>query len=114
MSDELVLGLYVLLFGLCVAFFFAYAHLSRSLEAVVRGIESKGIDLGDNLVDDMKDSMQGIVQDTLASLKQPDAHDHVAGALGQVIQMWAFKTFGDPQSMAQQAIAAVTEEFQEK
>lgn len=113
MLNELVLGLYVLLIGLCVAFFFAYTHLTRSLEAVVRGIDSKGMDLGDNMVEDMRDSMQNIVQDTLASLKQPEAHDHVAGALGQVIQMWAFKTFGDPAAMAQQAIAQATQEHQE-
>jgi len=111
--NELVLGLYVLLIGLCVAFFFAYSRLTRSLESFGHRSEKKWVDLGDNLVDDMKDSMEGIVQDTLAQLKTPDAGDHIAGAVGNMIQMWAFKTFGDPQAMAQQAIAAVQEEFQE-
>jgi len=112
--NELVLGLYVLLIGLCVAFFYSYSHLTRSLDAVIGGIESKGMDLGEDLVGDMKDSMQAIVQDTLSTLKAPDASDHIAGALGQALQMWAFKTFGDPAAMAKQAIEAATDEFTEK
>ena len=59
---------------------------------------------GGGFVEDLKDSMADIVEDTLASMQPPQASDHVAGALAQIAQMWAFKRFGNPQEMIQNAL----------
>lgn len=109
MSDELLLGLYVLLIGNLALFFMAQLHLHRSINELSSSIKDR-LALVDNekggFIEDMKDSLADIVEDTLQSMRPPDASDHLAGALGQIAQMWAFKRFGNPAQMLQQAMGA--------
>jgi len=60
---------------------------------------------GGGFVEELKDSVADIVEDTLASMQTPQASDHVAGAIAQIAQMWAFKRFGNPQEMIQNALS---------
>lgn len=112
MSDELLLGLYVLLIGNLALFFLSQLHLHRSINDLSDRIKDKISDIDEEkggFVDEMKDIMAEIVEDTLSTMRPPDASDHLAGALGQIAQMWAFKRFGNPAQMLQQALGGEPE-----
>ena len=102
------------LLGLVVCSLIALAYLIDNQRRLIRLIESQSVEVFKRLenidpknggfVDDLKDSMADIVEDTLASMAPPQASDHVAGALAQITQMWAYKKFGNPQEMIQNAL----------
>lgn len=102
------------LLGMVVCSLLALGYLIDNQRRLIRLIEKNSMDLilrlenidpkGGGFVEDLKDSMADIVEDTLASMAPPAASDHVAGALAQIAQMWAFKRFGNPQEMIQNAL----------
>ena len=102
------------LLGVVVCSLIVLLYLVDSHRRLIRLIESHTVEVfkrlenidpkGGGFVEDLKDSMADIVEETLASMAPPQASDHVAGALAQIAQMWAFKKFGNPQEMIQNAL----------
>ncbi len=103
------------LLGMSVCSLLLLGFILMSHVRLIRLIESHTVEVfkrlenidpkGGGFVEDLKDSMADIVEETLASMQPPQASDHVAGALAQIAQMWAFKRFGNPQEMIQNALS---------
>lgn len=112
MIDGVLLGVCVFLLSSIGYLILSQHHLIRSLEATSDKILSAlgGIEPDGGIIEDLKDSLADIVEDTLATMAPPQASDHVAGALAQIAQMWAFKRFGNPQEMLQNALSPQEEE----
>lgn len=50
-------------------------------------------------IEEIKEELLDIVEDTLANLQPPNAGDHFVGMLGQIAQMWAMRRFNiNPQT----------------
>tara|TARA_R110000824_G_scaffold382899_3_gene576215 strand:- start:247 stop:591 length:345 start_codon:yes stop_codon:yes gene_type:complete len=110
--DGLLVGVCVLLCSSIGYLILSQHHLIRSLEASSDKIIASmvGIEPDGSIIDELKDSLADIVEDTLATMAPPQASDHVAGALAQIAQMWAFKRFGNPQEMIQNALSPQEED----
>tara|TARA_R110000824_G_scaffold179888_2_gene360249 strand:- start:1445 stop:1795 length:351 start_codon:yes stop_codon:yes gene_type:complete len=111
--DGLLMGMYA--FSVLVLGGLVYSHvlLIRSMSKETNALKAKLNDLdpmkGD-LFDELHDSLGDLVQSTLASMRTPDASDHLMGGLSQIAQMWAFKKFGNPAEMIQNALTPPVEE----
>lgn len=84
---EVILPLYVAFVVLCVFVFMSHHTLSTSLHSLASEIKENGIDLPPTFIEELKDEMYNIVQDTIEGMNPPTAADHLMGALGQLVQM---------------------------
>lgn len=65
-----------------------YSDLHKILSDSHNVIESK-VDIGS-----IKNEIAETIEDFMSNLHVPTAQDHLLGAAGQVLQMWAMKRFG--------------------
>lgn len=65
-----------------------YSDLHKILSESQTVIESK-VDIGS-----IKSEIADTIEDFMSNLHVPTAQDHLLGAAGQVLQMWAMKRFG--------------------
>jgi len=90
---ELVIVL-VLLFllglGVALAFGRLFSHL-KDLEGRLNVPDIVDIPF---TLDDVKESLIDIVEDTLSNMNPPSAFDHIAGAIAQMIQAKTMKSMG--------------------
>jgi len=84
---EVILPLYVAFVVLCVFVFMSHHTLSSSLQSIATEIKDNGIDLPPSFIEELKDEMYNIVQETIEGMNPPTAADHLMGALGQLVQM---------------------------
>ena len=106
---EALIGLYVLVFLLFVVGFWAFTSLSRTLQDSTDRLNalSPGTDINfDGLVDDMRETVEDIVANTLQSLEPPRAIDHIFGAVAQMIQARTMQMM-NPQTLIGQAVETV-------
>jgi hypothetical protein len=105
-----LLSVLVLLFligsGVALAFLRLFTHL-QYLEGRLNDAGSV-VDIPFSL-DDVKDSMIDIVEDTLKNMNPPSAFDHIAGAVAQMIQAKTMKSMG--LGALPPAVADIVEEF---
>jgi len=84
---EVILPLYVAFVFLCVFVYMSHHSLSTTLHSLAKDLKENGVDLPPTFVDEMKDEMFNIVQETVEGMNPPTAADHLMGALGQLVQM---------------------------
>ena len=84
---EVLLPLYVAFVVLCVFVFFSHHTLSSSLHSLAAELKENGVEIPPSFVEELKDEMFNIVQDTIEGMNPPTAADHLMGALGQLVQM---------------------------
>jgi len=87
--------------SLGLAFFIVTFYLHQmSSKALFKQFESwktELLDASPKSVDDIKEELLDIVEDTLSNMQPPNAGDHFMGMLAQVGQMWAMRKFNiDP------------------
>tara|TARA_R110002096_G_C14642964_1_gene725705 strand:+ start:2715 stop:3062 length:348 start_codon:yes stop_codon:yes gene_type:complete len=106
--DGVLLGVCFLLVSSMGYLILSQHHLIRSLEAtsdkLLKAMTGNEVDGG--IIDEIKDTLADIVEDTLSTMAPPQASDHMAGALAQIAQMWAFKRFGvaSPQEIIEKVL----------
>lgn len=84
---EVILPLYVAFVVLCVFVFMSHHNLSQTLQSLVSDFQKNGVELPPSFIEEMKEEMYNIVQDTVEGMNPPTAADHLMGALGQLVQM---------------------------
>ena len=84
-----------------------YVDLHRMIENGGKIIEQK-VD-----IDGIKDEIHETIQDFMGGLHVPTAGDHLLGSVGQILQMWGMKRFGNMAQMAQQIVQPQGEEFEQ-
>tara|TARA_R110000824_G_C15171654_1_gene672960 strand:- start:113 stop:532 length:420 start_codon:yes stop_codon:yes gene_type:complete len=84
-----------------------YVDLHRMIENGGKIIEQK-VD-----IDGIKDEIHETIQDFMGNLHVPTAGDHLLGSVGQILQMWGMKRFGNMAQMAQQIVQPQSEEFEQ-
>ena len=102
----------VLLFLIGTGVLMAFLRLFTHLQYLESRLNEAGgaVDIPFSL-DDVKDSMIDIVEDTLKNMNPPSAFDHIAGAIAQMIQAKTMKSMG--LNALPPAVADVVEEFVE-
>lgn len=89
-----IIGLYALVLGCGGLIAWAFQTLSHRLNTLENQINNKIEHIGDSsgLLTSLKDSMTGIIEDTLENMQPPTAFDHIAGAAVQFMQMKMMST----------------------
>lgn len=91
---ELILPLYLSFFGMCVWVWLSNARLRDTLTLLADDLKDRlnePLDVPSSFVDELKDEMFNIVEDTLQNLSPPTAADHLMGTLSQLFQMKMMK-----------------------
>lgn len=91
---ELILPLYLSFFGMCVWVWLSNARLKDTLTLLANDLKDRlnePLDVPTSFVDDIKDEMFNIVEETLQNLSPPTAADHLMGTLSQLFQMKMMK-----------------------
>lgn len=91
---ELILPLYLSFFGMCVWVWLSNARLKDTLTLLADDLKDRlnePLDVPSSFVDELKDEMFNIVEDTLQNLSPPTAADHLMGTLSQLFQMKMMK-----------------------
>lgn len=91
---EEVLPLYLAFFGMCVWVWISNARLKDTLTLLANDLKDRlnePVEVPSSFVDNIKDEMFNIVEDTLQNLSPPTAADHLMGTLSQLFQMKMMK-----------------------
>ena len=88
---EVLFPVYASLLFLCVFVWMSISTLKTTLSELSERFESKTVELPPSFVEEMKDEMYEIVQDTVKNMQPPNAADHLMGALSQMVQMKMMK-----------------------
>lgn len=91
---EEVLPLYLAFFGMCVWVWISNARLKDTLTILANDLKDRlnaPVEVPSSFVDNIKDEMFNIVEDTLQNLTPPTAADHLMGTLSQLFQMKMMK-----------------------
>ena len=91
---ELILPLYLSFFGMCVWVWLSNARLKDTLTILANDLKDRlnePLDVPSSFVDEIKDEMFNIVEETLQNLSPPTAADHLMGTLSQLFQMKMMK-----------------------
>ena len=88
---EVLFPVYASLLFLCVFVWMSISTLKTTLTELSDRFESKTVELPPSFVEEMKDEMYEIVQDTVKNMQPPNAADHLMGALSQMVQMKMMK-----------------------
>ena len=91
---ELILPLYLSFFGMCVWVWLSNARLKDTLTLLADDLKDRlnePLDVPSSFVDEIKDEMFNIVEETLQNLSPPTAADHLMGTLSQLFQMKMMK-----------------------
>ena len=91
---EEVLPLYLAFFGMCVWVWISNARLKDTLTILANDLKDRlnaPLDVPSSFVEEIKDEMFNIVEDTLQNLSPPTAADHLMGTLSQLFQMKMMK-----------------------
>jgi len=92
---EEVLPLYLAFFGMCVWVWISNARLKDTLTILANDLKDRlnePVEVPSSFVDNIKDEMFNIVEDTLQNLSPPTAADHLMGTLSQLFQMKMMKS----------------------
>lgn len=92
---ELILPLYLSFFGMCVWVWLSNARLKDTLTILANDLKDRlnePLDVPSSFVDEIKDEMFNIVEETLQNLSPPTAADHLMGTLSQLFQMKMVKS----------------------
>jgi len=82
-----------------VVTFYLHQTSSKALFAQFESWKDEFMDASPRSMDEIKDELLEIVEDTLAGMQPPNAGDHFVGMLGQIAQMWAMRRFNiNPQT----------------
>lgn len=89
--------------SLGLAFFIVTFYLhqvsSKALFSQFESWKAELLEASPKSMDEIKEELLDIVEDTLANMQPPNAGDHFMGMLAQVGQMWAMRKFNiDPQT----------------
>ena len=106
---ESVFGLYVLQFLLVVVGLWGYHLISRALADSQARLDALAQEYEPDyagFADQMRNTVQEIVEDTLQSLEPPRAVDHIFGALAQMIQARTMQMM-NPQGLIGMAVETV-------
>ena len=90
----MILPLYLSFFGMCVWVWLSNARLKDTLTLLADDLKvrlNEPIDVPSSFVDEIKDEMFNIVEETLQNLSPPTAADHLMGTLTQLFQMKMMK-----------------------
>lgn len=91
---ELIVPLYLSFFGMCVWVWLSNARLKDTLTLLANDLKDRlnePLDVPSSFVDEIKDEMFNIVEETLQNLSPPTAADHLMGTLSQLFQMKMMK-----------------------
>jgi hypothetical protein len=88
---EVLFPVYASLLFLCVFVWMSISTLKTTLSDLSARFESKTVELPPSFIEEMKDEMYDIVQDTVKNMQPPNAADHLMGALSQMVQMKMMK-----------------------
>jgi len=94
---EVIIPLYASFLALCVFVFMQGQALSRQIKEVSSVITEKlgeEVKVPSSFMDELKESLEDLVHDTISTMQPPNAADHVMGAIAQMIQMKAMQKFG--------------------
>ena len=77
--------------------FYLHQASSKALFSQFENWKAELLDASPKSMDEIKEELLDIVEDTLANMQPPNAGDHFMGMLAQVGQMWAMRKFNiDP------------------
>ena len=96
---EVLFPVYASLLFLCVFVWMSITTLKTTLSELSARFESKTVELPPSFVEEMKDEMFEIVQDTVKNMQPPNAADHLMGALSQMVQMKMMKAMNLAESL---------------
>lgn len=102
---EIVLPLYLAFFGMCVWVWLSNTRLKDTLTLLADDLKTRlnePVDVPDTFIEQIKDEMFGIVEDTLQNLSPPTAADHLMGTLSQLFQMKLMKNMNLEHMLPQQ------------
>lgn len=89
---EVILGVGLgLLLASNVALWLKLDRCYHDLHTIIEGVSSKTVEIP--TLDGVRDEINETLQDFMANLHVPNAADHLMGAAGQALQMWAHKKF---------------------
>ena len=103
---EVLLPVYASLFFLCVFVWISISSLKATLTALGNQLQTNTVEIPPSFVEELKEEMFDIVQDTVQNMQPPNAADHLMGALSQMVQMKMMKAMnlGDALPAIGQAI----------
>ena len=79
--------------------FYLHQTSSKALFSQFEAWKDEFLDASPKSMDEIKDELLDIVEDTLANMQPPNAGDHFMGMMAQIGQMWAMRKFNiDPQT----------------
>ena len=97
----MALGLEIITVSCFLTFVCGCMWFFHNISQRIEGIELKITASTDNMerlngsgdmLETLKDSLEDIIADTLENIQPPSAFDHIAGAIGQMIQMKMMKS----------------------
>ena len=97
-------------FGVALGLLFAsnvalWVKLDRCYEDLHRIIDEGGKVIEQKVdLDTIKDEIHDTIQEFMGNIALPTAGDHLLGSVGQLLQMWGMKKFGNMANMAQQIV----------
>jgi len=89
---EVILGVGLgLLLASNVALWLKLDRCYHDLHSIIEGVSSTTVEIP--TLDGVRDEINETLQDFMTNLHVPNAADHLMGAAGQALQMWAHKKF---------------------
>lgn len=80
-------------FALVIVIFYLHHLQSKALLLHVENLKGELTDPNHNL-EDLRDDVLDVVQETIRNLQPPNAFDHLLGAIAPAIQSWALRKAG--------------------
>ena len=111
---EVILGVGLgLLLASNVALWLKLDRCYHDLHSIIEGLSSATVEIP--TLDGVRDEINETLQDFMQNLHVPNAADHLMGAAGQALQMWAHKKFmGAPVGeLLPQVLEPLTDPLQE-
>lgn len=89
---EVILGVGLgLLLASNIALWLKLDRCYHDLHSIIEGVSSATVEIP--TLDGVRDEINETLQDFMQNLHVPNAADHLMGAAGQALQMWAHKKF---------------------
>lgn len=89
---EVILGVGLgLLLASNLALWLKLDRCYHDLHSIIENVSSKTVEIP--TLDGVRDEINETLQDFMSNLHVPNAADHLLGAAGQALQMWAHKKF---------------------